>query len=82
MRTHLRAPAPSYRIDGFKLRLKIGARECQADGPVDVVAAHLETWKTLAGFAPPTRRSPRRGAAGDRAARKRTRGRLITVAIR
>lgn len=49
------------RIDPMKLRLKIGGHEFEAEGPSDLVGAHLETWKSLAGFGPPPDPAPAAG---------------------
>ena len=39
-------------VERCKLRMKIGVHEFEADGPRDVVLAHLDTWMRAAGLRP------------------------------
>lgn len=40
-------------MDGYKLRVKIGDHEFEAEGPADVVKEQFELWKSLVTSAPP-----------------------------
>jgi hypothetical protein len=49
---------PLPKNDVVELRMKIGAREFEAKGPRDAVAAHVETWSRLAGLSAPPVAAP------------------------